>query len=66
MEMGQVVETSSHPINGKHRRAGHEGRLSVESSPINGFFCKAHIDLRSHLTEECKCRLIEEDADANV
>jgi hypothetical protein len=64
MEMGEVVETSFHPINGKHGKAGHGGRLSAQSSPVNGFFCKAHTDLILRLTEECKCSLTEEDADA--
>jgi hypothetical protein len=66
MEMGEVLETSSHPINGKNGRTGHGGRLPAESSPVNGFSCKAHTDLISLLTEECKCRLIEEDADAKL
>jgi hypothetical protein len=61
--MVKVVEISSHPINSKHGRVGHGIRLLVESSPFNDFFCKAHTDLRSHLTEECKCTLAEEDAD---
>jgi hypothetical protein len=64
--MGEVVETSSHPINGKHGRTGRGGRLSAQSSPVNGFSCKAHTDLILHLTEECKCSLTEEDADVSL
>jgi hypothetical protein len=41
-----------------------KGRLSAQSSPVNGFSCKAHPDLILRLTEECKCSLTEEDADA--
>jgi hypothetical protein len=41
-----------------------EGRLSAESSPINRFSCKAHTDLISRLTEECKWSLTEEDVEA--
>jgi hypothetical protein len=42
MEMGATVETSSHPINGKHTENGHGGRLSIRSFPRDGFSCKAH------------------------
>jgi hypothetical protein len=31
MEMGVVVETSSHPINGKHAENGRGVRLSIQS-----------------------------------
>jgi hypothetical protein len=62
-EEGVVVETSSHPINGKHGRPGRGGRLSAQSSPVDRFSCKAHADLSSRLTEECMHSLTEEDAD---
>jgi hypothetical protein len=58
--MGEVVETSFHPINGKHGKDVHGGRLSAQSSPVNEFSCKAHTGLRSRLIEECKCRLVGE------
>jgi hypothetical protein len=29
MEMGPTIETSSHPINGKHIENGPRGRLSI-------------------------------------
>jgi hypothetical protein len=51
-EEGVVVETSSHPINGKHGRTGRGGRLSAQSSHVDGFSCKSHTDLSSRLTEE--------------
>jgi hypothetical protein len=37
MEMGEVVETSFHPINGKHGKSVYGGRFSVQSSLVNGF-----------------------------
>jgi hypothetical protein len=66
MEMGEVAETSSHPINGKH------GKLVVEADcqpkvPLSTYSpAKAHTDLRSRLTEECKCKLTEEDVDTKL
>jgi hypothetical protein len=63
MKMGDVVETSFHPINGKHGKVGRGGKLSAQSSPIKGFSCKDHTDLILCLTEECKCSLTKEDAD---
>jgi hypothetical protein len=63
MEMGEVVEISFHPINGKHGKVGHGGRVSAQSPPVNGFFYKSHTDLIFRLIEGCKCSLIEEDAD---
>jgi hypothetical protein len=63
MEMGEVVETSFHPINGMHGKYGHGGRVSMQSPLVNGFLCKGYNDRIFRLTEECKCILIEEDAD---
>jgi len=63
MKMGEVVETLSHPINGKNGITGRGCTLSAESSPINGFSCKAHTNIILHLTDECKCSLIEKYAD---
>jgi hypothetical protein len=63
MKMGKVVETSFHHINGKHENLVVEGRLSAESS-LSWIFCEAHTHLILRLTEECKCSLTEEDADA--
>jgi len=40
--MGMIVETSSHPINGKHAESGREGRLSIRSFLMEKFSCKAH------------------------
>jgi hypothetical protein len=62
MEMGEVVETSFHPINGKHGKSSCGGKLSAQISHVNRFFCKAHTDLILRLTEECKCSLTKEDA----
>jgi hypothetical protein len=39
---GVVVETSSHPINGKHGEKGCGGRLSIQSFLVDGFSCKTH------------------------
>jgi hypothetical protein len=63
MEMGEVVETSFHPINGKLGKSSRGGRLSAQISHVNRFFCKAHTDLILRLTKECKCSLTKEDAD---
>jgi hypothetical protein len=64
--MGEVVETSFHPINGKRGKAGRRGRLSAKIPPVNGLFCKTHTDMILRLTEECKCSLTEEDADVEL
>jgi hypothetical protein len=40
-----------------------ETGLSARGTPASQFFCRAHIDLSSRLTEECMHILIEEDAD---
>jgi hypothetical protein len=45
---------------------GRVGRLSAKSSPVNGFSCKAHADLRSCIVEECKCRMTKEGADTKL
>jgi hypothetical protein len=45
MEMGEVVETSSHPINGEHGRNRCGGRLSTQISPVDGFSYKSHTDV---------------------
>jgi hypothetical protein len=37
-ESGAAVETSSHPINGKHAERGRKGRLPI----MDKFSCKAH------------------------
>jgi hypothetical protein len=50
MEMGAVVETSSHPINGMCGENGHGGRLSVQISLVDGFFRRAYTELGSRLT----------------
>jgi hypothetical protein len=60
MEMGEVIDTSFHPINGKHGKDGRGGRVSAQSSPVREFSYKSHTDLRSCLIEECKFRLVEE------
>jgi len=39
---GPTVETSSHPINGKHAECGREGGLSIQSFLMDRFSCKAH------------------------
>jgi hypothetical protein len=41
-EMGATVETSPHPINGKHTENGRGGRLSIQSFLRDEFSCKAH------------------------
>jgi hypothetical protein len=66
MEMGEVVETSFHPINGKRGKSRRRDRFSTQIPPVNGLFYKTHTDLILHLTEECKCNLTEEDADAKL
>jgi hypothetical protein len=63
MEMGEVVETLFHSINRKNGKFGHGGRLSAQSSPLNGFLYESHTDLILRPTEECKCSLTEEYAD---
>jgi hypothetical protein len=52
MEIGEVVETSFHPVNGKHGSVGRGSRLSTRGLPVNEFSYKTHIDLRSRLTED--------------
>jgi hypothetical protein len=42
MEMGEVVETSSHPINGKQAEDDRECRLTIQSFLLDGFSCKTH------------------------
>jgi hypothetical protein len=64
MQIGEVFEISFHPIDGKHGSVDRGGRLSTRGLPVNEFSCKTHTDLRSCLTEECKCSLTEEDVDA--
>jgi hypothetical protein len=66
MKMGEVVETLSHPINGKNGRTDHGGRLSTQIFPLKIFSCKAHIDPNSLLTEECMYRLTKEYADVKI
>jgi hypothetical protein len=66
MEVGKVVETSFHHINGKYGRTGSGGRLLAQSSPVSRFSYKTDIDLSSHLIEEYMHRMIEEDADAKL
>jgi hypothetical protein len=64
--MGEVVETLFHPINRKHGKVGRGGRLSAKSSPVKRCSYKAHTDLSSRPTEECKCILKEEDTNAKL
>jgi hypothetical protein len=64
-ERGVVVETTSHPINGKYGRVGRGGRLSAQISLVDRFSCKSHTDLRLCLTKECIHSLIEEEEDEN-
>jgi hypothetical protein len=66
MEMGEVFETSSQPINGNHGELSMEADCQSKVSPVNGFSFKAHTNMRSCLTKECKCILTEEDADENI
>jgi hypothetical protein len=41
-EMGEVVETSSHPINGKHGGDDHgKAELSARGSPVKWFFLQS-------------------------
>jgi hypothetical protein len=37
-ESEATIETSSHPINGKHAESGHKGRLPI----MDIFFCETH------------------------
>jgi len=62
MEIGEVVETLFHPVNGKHGSVSHGGRLSTRGLPVNEFSCKTHTDMRSRLTKECKCKVAKEGA----
>jgi hypothetical protein len=50
MEMGAVVETSSHPINGKQVEDGHECRLEIQSFLLDNFPAKHITEVSSHLT----------------
>jgi hypothetical protein len=66
MKMVEAFETSSQSINENHGELSMEVNYQLKVSPVNGFSCKAHTYLRSHLTEECKRILIEEDVDENI
>ena len=66
MEMGEVVETSFHRINGNHGKVGFGSILSAQSPPISGCSCKAHTDPNLCLIEECMYRLKKEDVDTNL
>jgi hypothetical protein len=50
MEMGVVVETSTHPINGKHTENGREGDFQSEASLWTDFPVKHITKSGSHLT----------------
>jgi hypothetical protein len=60
---GEVVEALPHPINENHGRVGSGGGSLARGTLASYFFYKAHTDLTSCLTGECKCRLTEEDVD---
>jgi hypothetical protein len=42
MEMGVVVETSSHPINGMHGEKGRGGDCQSKAPWWMDFLCRAH------------------------
>jgi hypothetical protein len=51
-ERGVVVEVSTHSINEKHGGSGCRDRVVSQSPPRWYFSCKAHAELRWHLTKE--------------